>query len=125
MSQQSEGTVRTVSADPSDPPVFDPAFLSHPLDRAMLIDGVRQMMLLYTAPVLANKTRRRVLWPADDSDTAIWEHVKANLGSSWHMCGTARMGRSKEEACVDHNFKVFGLQRLRVVDLSVCPFVPK
>jgi hypothetical protein len=35
------------------------------------------------------------------------------------------MGTSQETACVDSQFRVFGLESLRVVDLSVCPFVPK
>ena len=35
------------------------------------------------------------------------------------------MGVDSESACVDSNFSVFGLDNLRVVDLSVCPFVPK
>lgn len=34
------------------------------------------------------------------------------------------MGTSSETACVDSDFKVFGLEGLRVVDLSICPFVP-
>jgi choline dehydrogenase-like flavoprotein len=40
------------------------------------------------------------------------------------MSCTVTMGTSNTAACVDSNFKVFGLQGLRVVDLSVCPFVP-
>jgi len=34
------------------------------------------------------------------------------------------MGLDSSTACVDSNFQVFGIQGLRVVDLSVCPFVP-
>lgn len=41
------------------------------------------------------------------------------------MCGTVRMGLDAKDACVDSSFKVFGLERLRVVDLSVCPLIPK
>lgn len=41
------------------------------------------------------------------------------------MCGTVNMGKNAAEACVDSSFKVFGLERLRVADLSVCPMVPK
>lgn len=35
------------------------------------------------------------------------------------------MGRSPEDACVDSRFRVFGLDALRVVDMSVAPFVPR
>lgn len=40
------------------------------------------------------------------------------------MSCTARMGLESSTACVDSNFRVFGMQGIRVVDLSVCPFVP-
>ena len=43
----------------------------------------------------------------------------------WHATGTAAMGRPEDAmACVDTEFKVRGVEGLRVADLSVCPFVP-
>lgn len=43
------------------------------------------------------------------------------------MCSTVRMGKNKDEstACVDTNFRVLGVEGLRVVDLSVLPLLPK
>jgi hypothetical protein len=41
------------------------------------------------------------------------------------MSGTVKMGTNPADACVDSRFRVFGLQALRVVDMSVVPFVPK
>ena len=41
------------------------------------------------------------------------------------MSGTAKMGRNAEDSCVDSRFRVFGLDALRVVDMSVAPFVPR
>jgi hypothetical protein len=53
------------------------------------------------------------------------EQIRTNTASSWHMSGTAKMGRNAEDACVDSRFRVFGLDALRVVDMSVAPFVPR
>lgn len=39
------------------------------------------------------------------------------------MSCTVSMGTSSDTACVDSTFKVFGMEGLRVVDLSICPFV--
>lgn len=43
------------------------------------------------------------------------------------MCSTVRMGKGKDDqkACVDGNFRVLGVEGLRVVDLSVIPLLPK
>lgn len=42
------------------------------------------------------------------------------------MCSTVRMGKSDDAgACVDTEFRVKGLENLRVVDLSVLPLLPK
>jgi len=36
------------------------------------------------------------------------------------------MGRAEDPlACVDSNFKVSGVQGLRIADLSVCPVIPR
>jgi hypothetical protein len=44
----------------------------------------------------------------------------------WHANGTVKMGKRGDLlACVDTDFKVIGVQGLRVADLSVCPFTPK
>lgn len=58
-------------------------------------------------------------------DVPLKEHARGNLMSSWHMSSTAKMGKSAEEGVVDSRFRVFGVQSLRIVDMSVAPFVPR
>ena len=46
--------------------------------------------------------------------------------SMWHPCGTVKMGKVGEEGmCVDKDFKVVGVQNLRVLDMNVAPFLPR
>lgn len=52
------------------------------------------------------------------------EHVRTNISSPWHMSDTAKMGRSAEDGCMDSRLRVFGLNGLRVVDMSLALFVP-
>ncbi|KAE9368323.1 GMC oxidoreductase [Stipitochalara longipes BDJ] len=120
---QSRGTVLLQSSNPTAAPLIDPNFLTHEYDKRVIIEGMREMMRLLSAPVYASKTIQ-TLFPNDDSDETIWEYVRHNTFSSWHMSGTVCMGVNSASACVDSNFRVFGLESLRVVDLSVCPFVP-
>ncbi|KAN0094090.1 GMC oxidoreductase [Hyaloscypha variabilis] len=109
---QSRGTVLLQSSDPTATPLIDPRFLAREYDKRIIIEGMRETMRLLSAPVYASKTIQK-LFPNDDSDETIWEYVRRNTFSSWHMSGTVRMGVSSTSAC-----------NLRVVDLSVCPFVP-
>lgn len=122
---QSYGTVTLASSNPVDHPIIDPRFLSHPFDREVMIDGIRQALRLLRAPVYAADTVDVVGPDPDASDEVVWEHAKKFFGSSWHMSCSVKMGTSREDACVDSNFKVLGLEGLRVCDLSVCPFVTK
>lgn len=42
------------------------------------------------------------------------------------MCGTVKMGKPAEpDTCVDKDFRLAGLQGLRVVDMSVAPLMSK
>ncbi|KAK6842007.1 FAD/NAD(P)-binding protein [Apiospora arundinis] len=124
MNPQSRGTVSLKSADPREAPIIDPKFLTHPFDRRVAIEGMREMLRFFQAPAWKQKTVRNVSWPQDDSDSAIWESFSSNLKSSWHMAGTVKMGRNAHEACVDSSFQVIGAQNLRIADMSVCPLVP-
>lgn len=122
MNPQSRGTINLQSSDPSKLPLINPNFLTHPFDRRVMIDGIREVMRIQSAHIFASRTLKK-LGPANDSDEAIWDHIKNNLRSSWHMSCTAAMGTDPDFAVVTSKFKVFGVQGLRVVDLGVCPFV--
>ena len=64
--------------------------------------------------------------PKSTSEEDILQYWRERTGSTWHMCGTVRMGREGEERTgVDREFRVLGTKRLRVVDLSIMPILPK
>jgi len=60
-----------------------------------------------------------------ESDEDILAYIRRYGVSSYHLCGTARMGPSPEAgAVVDAQLRVHGLQGLRVADSSVIPAIP-
>lgn len=64
--------------------------------------------------------------PKSTSEEDILKYWRERTDSTWHMCGTVRMGQEGEEnAGVDREFRVLGTKGLRVVDLSVMPILPK
>ena len=60
------------------------------------------------------------------SDRALDGWIAAHLATAQHLCGTAAMGPPDDPfAVVDPSLNVHGLERLRIVDLSVLPTVPR
>ncbi|KAL9611724.1 MAG: hypothetical protein Q9167_003647 [Letrouitia subvulpina] len=126
MGTQSLGQVTLRSKDPKEPALFDPRFLSHPYDRRVAIEAVREALAFLDSPLLAEHQDHIVDGPEDGSDEEILKFVRKNGISMWHMCGTVKMGKPDDaETCVDKDFKVTGLQGLRVVDMSVAPMLPQ
>lgn len=124
MNPQSRGEVRLQSSNPEEPLLFDPKFLSHPYDRAACIAILRHLLDICKHPAFQKDTISTLMAPPSDSDEDLLEYCRANLFSVWHMTGTVKMGRPDEggkEAAVDSRFRVFGIENLRVADMSVVP----
>ena len=60
--------------------------------------------------------------PSVESQTALEEHARRTVKTNYHPVGTCRMGRADDQmAVVTPDMKVRGVQRLRVIDMSVVP----
>ena len=122
----SRGAVRLRSADPADKPVIQPNYLSTDADRRVAADSIRVARRIVAQPALARHRPVEYLPGASvgDDDAAL---IKAagDIGTTiFHPVGTAKMGRASDPtAVVDERLRVFGLERLRIVDASVMPTI--
>jgi len=129
MNQQSRGSVTMQSADPKVPLLYDPNFLAHPFDRRVAIEATREVLTVMEGPAM----KKDLLGPSaitgtpkSSSEEDILEFWRNHLMSTWHMTGSCKMGKEEgDRAVVDAKLKVFGVDGLRVADMSVVPFVPK
>ena len=122
---QARGEVTLQSSDPDVPLVFDPKFLSHPYDRRVAIDSVRDVFKVARHPDFTKDTVAELATPKSDSDEDILEFWRQNVSSSWHPTCTIKMGRPGDpEAAVDKDFRLMGIENLRVADMSVVPVLP-
>lgn len=120
----SKGQVSLKSADPRVLPRIDPHFLEHPFDKRIAIETVREAVAIGRAPAYSSTIRHMVHGPEGNSDESILEFIRANLGQGYHSLGTCKMGPAGDESVVvDEQFRVVGLNGLRVADLSVCPIL--
>ncbi|CAL8580210.1 hypothetical protein XPA_005942 [Xanthoria parietina] len=123
--ESSTGSVTLSSSNPTDAPLIDPNFLAHPFDRHLAINAVREAMELLETPELAEDVVRLAEGPGGKGDEEILEYIRSMAASMWHPCSTVTMGNpDNPDTCVDINFRVLGIKGLRVVDMSVAPFLP-
>ncbi len=123
---RSEGEVRLRSNDPWADPLIRPNYLSHEEDMRVLTAGVRLARGLLRTQALAPFFEAEAMPGADaQSDADILAYIRRYGVSSYHLCGTARMGPTPEAgAVVDARLCVHGLQQLRVADSSIMPAIP-
>lgn len=121
--------MRINSTDPLSPPLIDLAFLTHPFDRAALIEGVRQTKRFYSG-LAWDGYLTGFNGPDPDADTSpagqeeFWDKIKADMNSFFHPCGTAAIspkgsGIGRGEGVVDNVLKVKTVKGLRVADAAV------
>lgn len=124
MNPQSRGIVKLQSTDPRQPALFDPRLMTDPYDQKVLVAAAELVLSFLKTPSIAATIEAPAKMPASDSKEDILDFIKANLKSTWHMSGTCKMGLGEhDEAVVDPQFRVRGIEGLRVVDLSVSPFL--
>ncbi|XP_043195406.1 L-sorbose 1-dehydrogenase-like isoform X1 [Amphibalanus amphitrite] len=123
---RSRGTVRLSSADPTSPPRIQPNFLERREDMEVLLEGMRTMARLASMPPYSELLLRPVVIPAcrpfsgDQQLECLARHFTWHV---YHPTSTCRMAPRHVGGVVDHRLRVHGVQRLRVVDASVMPFV--
>jgi choline dehydrogenase len=116
----SRGTIRLRSADPDAPLLIDPRYLSARADLDALLVNVEQIREICRQDPLASEWGAQELHPGPGVD--VEEHVRATLGSYWHPSGTCAMGIG-EDAVVDPELRVRGIEGLRVADASIMPLI--
>jgi choline dehydrogenase len=125
VSPQARGRVWLGSADPTAKPRIVTNSLSEPDDVRSLADGME-----LAREIAAQRPMREIivseLKPGPDArDRADLEaDLRRRLMLIYHPVGTCRMSDRGDEAVVDSELRVHGLEHLRVVDASVMPVIP-
>lgn len=117
---RSRGSVALASRDPLAAPLIDPAFYADGQDLEDMVRGFRITQKIMQAPALAQRLGRDMFTQGVETDEQIRAVLRARTDTVYHPIGTCRMG-SDENAVVDPQLRVRGLDRLRVVDASVMP----
>jgi choline dehydrogenase len=121
---KSRGSLKLRSADPGAKPRIVTNSLSEPEDVQALVTGMRKAREMAAAGPLAEAAGREI-FPGEgvDSDDDLAADLRRRVELIYHPVGTCKMG-SGDDAVVDPDLRVRGLEGLRVVDASIMPVIP-
>ena len=115
----SRGRISLASADPWQPPVIEPNYLATEHDMNILVAGARLVGSLADSHALSGYRDRGGDDPMPDD---LREFCRDTAQTQFHPVGTCRFGND-QDAVVDPELRVRGIDGLRVVDASVMPAV--
>lgn len=120
---ESRGRLHIASPDPAVQPRIEANYLSHPLDREVMVLVMKMIRRLAAQPALSRFLAREVR-PGKEAvtDDELLDYARRTGQTCWHPTGTCRMG-TDAAAVVGAELRVKGVEGLRVVDASVVPFM--
>lgn len=120
----SRGFLKLTSTRMNDAPEIHARYLSDPRDVQENIAGVRLALRIANAESLANVVvENQTRLTESSSDSEIMDYIREVAGTVYHPCGTCRMG-SDDDAVLNSDLTVRGVEGLRVADASVMPSIP-
>ncbi|ERS91685.1 MULTISPECIES: choline dehydrogenase [unclassified Halomonas] len=124
MRSESRGRIRLTSRDPEAAPSILFNYMSTDKDWQEFRDAIRLTREIIAQPAF-DPYRGREISPGPDvqSDAELDAFVKAHAETAYHPCGSCRMGAG-DDAVVDGQGRVHGVEGLRVVDASLFPQIP-
>jgi choline dehydrogenase len=117
----SRGLVRITSADPREPALVRPNYLTADYDRKVSVAVYRLIQSLFAQPRLAAYVQSQ-LSPSSEvrTDDEILDAFRMKGVSGYHASTTCRMG-GDADSVVDPRLRVRGIEGLRVMDCSILP----
>ncbi|EDN10433.1 conserved hypothetical protein [Histoplasma mississippiense (nom. inval.)] len=93
-----------------------------PLIVVLQLISLRDAFRIAKHPAYIKDKLAELAAPKSNSDEDLLEYWKQNISSSWHIICTAKMGKARDaDAVVDCDYRVMGIDGLRVADMRVIP----
>jgi choline dehydrogenase len=120
----SVGQLYLIGPEPTGKPLIYHRYLETEEDMTRMEAGLELVMEIARQPALSRYCMRGEQLPASSSRSDMRAFIRRNAQTLYHPVGTCAMG-PEEDAVVDLELRVRGVEALRVVDASVMPTVPR
>ncbi|GAM33961.1 hypothetical protein TCE0_013f01239 [Talaromyces pinophilus] len=144
----SRGSIHIKSTSPFEAPEFNPGYLSDPVDVEQMLYGykiqreIARRLSHYRGPLeithpkfppeskasykyvdnlSAEKGFPVPIEYTPEDDEIIRDYIRQSVGTTWHSISTCSMKKLENGGVVDERLNVYGVEGLKVVDLSICP----
>lgn len=100
-----------------DPPLINPAWLTHPVDVELAVAAFKRLRSIFRAPVLEGVLIGDEYYPGSNirTDEQIVGYLRDAAYTMSHAAGTCKMGIEEDEtAVVDSEGRVFGTRNCRL-----------
>ncbi|XP_051160395.1 glucose dehydrogenase [FAD, quinone] isoform X1 [Leptopilina boulardi] len=134
LAPKSKGFIRLNETDPVwGSPLIYPGYLSNDIDVSRMIEGIRKGLRLFKGSTFTKNNYKLYDVPQApcnnfefNSDEYWVCMLRSHTGVGAHAVGTCKMGPYDDpRAIVDPRLRVYGIRRLRVVDASIMPVIPR
>lgn len=118
----SRGYLEIKSNNPFQAPAIHPNYLTTDYDIQEMLAGSKLMRKLAETPAFKEIIEKEIV-PGDgvQTDDEFIEDIRARAGTVFHPVSTCKMGVDPNADVVDQRLRVYGTQKLRVVDASIFP----
>jgi len=120
----SRGHLQIDSADPFEPVKIYPNYMSSDDDITQMLEGAHLLRQMSKTPALSEIIEQEIRpGPAVQTDAEFIADIRRRADTVYHPSCTCMMGPDSKSAVVDAQCRVYGVDRLRVVDTSIFPTV--
>jgi choline dehydrogenase len=118
---QSRGWLRLASASFLDAPIINPRYLSADADVKGLLRGIEMSREIGMADAFSSwRVREVVPGEAVQDEASLRAYIARTVSTWFHPVGSCKMGIG-EDAVVDPQLRVRGLEGIRIADASIMP----
>jgi choline dehydrogenase len=122
---EARGTLKLKSGDPRVHPELRFNYLDNERDRREVIEGVRMAREILNQPAFEPFSAGELSpGPGVETDAEILDWFAKDAETSYHPCGTCRLGAGEDAVVDPTTLRVHGLDGVRVVDASLFPTIP-